>query len=246
MRKFILIIICLFSLNIFSQTTTEGIAYLKNGNVIKGKTKEINGHGTKNESADSINVSKIFFKCSPDINEVQFKKNGVFINDSITKKVFKSKNILSFEILKDGQIIMNNENIQNEDIKRKVLIFLENNGDETCDYCQGKLNPSSSSNPNKAYISIKKTFDYSWNLVQKNLYKKISEAYNSLWTREYNKENSTLLKISEFLNLDCETKNRISKKYFPINIIYVKNNILKTLSPPPPPLAPEVIEIIKN
>ena len=72
--------------------------------------------------------------------------------------------------------------------------FLDNGGgqgEEACNYCRGKKNPSSSDNPDKAIISLKNDRETSYKIyiaVQNELV----AAYNVLRNREFLRLNPTI------------------------------------------------------
>ena len=41
-----------------------------------------------------------------------------------------------------------------DEIRDKVIDFIDNNGDGTCTWCRGNRLPTSSDNPNKAVVSL--------------------------------------------------------------------------------------------
>lgn len=64
------------------------------------------------------------------------------------------RNIMRVLVNKDNQLLVNEQLMEIKDLRQAAVDFLENNGDGTCGYCQGKKDPSSSDNPDKAVISI--------------------------------------------------------------------------------------------
>ena len=73
------------------------------------------------------------------------------------------------------------------ELRQSAIEFLDNGGgkgDESCSYCQGKRNPKSSDNPEKAIISLKNDRQTSYKAyiaVQNELV----AAYNDLRNREF-------------------------------------------------------------
>jgi hypothetical protein len=59
---------------------------------------------------------------------------------------------------------------------------LDNNGDETCDYCQGNKDPKSSDNPDKAIISLKNERETSY-AAYISVQNELVAAYNVLRNR---------------------------------------------------------------
>lgn len=70
-----------------------------------------------------------------------------------------------------------------KDLRAATVRFLDNNGDGSCQYCQGARNPESSDNPGKAIVSLVNDRGTSYKLyiaVQNEL----AAAYNELRERE--------------------------------------------------------------
>ncbi|NIK91815.1 biopolymer transporter ExbD [Mangrovimonas sp. CR14] len=65
------------------------------------------------------------------------------------------RNILRISINGQNQLMVNDELVSISEIKNKIKLFVDNNGDGSCNYCQGIQSVSSSDNPNKAVISLK-------------------------------------------------------------------------------------------
>lgn len=190
--------------------------------------------------------------CAAPTNVITIKENEIFLNGKKgTKLTLKKKNVLTIELTKENDIIIEGKYVEIKDIQRIVEDFLNNgagigiNG-KPCDYCQGRKKPSSSDHPNKAFILIGNRNKYDPITLQHydGFYAQIKKAYNNLSQRLYTKMNETSIKFSD---LDCKTKNNFRKKYFPINIIYDDN--YKTNEKPQnskASLTPEVIEIVDN
>lgn len=64
------------------------------------------------------------------------------------------RNIMRVLVNKDNQLLVNEQLMDIKDLRQAAVDFLENNGDGSCTYCQGKKDPNSSDNPDKAVISI--------------------------------------------------------------------------------------------
>ncbi|BCY28010.1 ExbD/TolR family protein [Flavobacterium okayamense] len=64
------------------------------------------------------------------------------------------RNILRVLVNKDNQLLVNEQLVDMKDLRQTAMDFLENNGDGTCTYCQGKKNPNASDNPDEAVISL--------------------------------------------------------------------------------------------
>lgn len=66
----------------------------------------------------------------------------------------KKKNVLTILINAQNDILLGNDIAQVSDIRQRVIDFVDNNGDGTCEACMGSGNPESSDNPTKAVVSL--------------------------------------------------------------------------------------------
>ena len=75
--------------------------------------------------------------------------------EETTPPIIKQKNI--FTVLLNGKdaLLVEDELMELKDLRKAALEFLDNNGDGSCTYCNGKRNSDSSDNPSKAIISLK-------------------------------------------------------------------------------------------
>lgn len=64
------------------------------------------------------------------------------------------RNILRISLNRNQEIMVNENVVSLEEIKDLSITFLDNNGDKTCDYCNGSEQTESSDNPTKAVISL--------------------------------------------------------------------------------------------
>ena len=72
--------------------------------------------------------------------------------------IIKQKNIFTVLLNGKDQILVEDELMELEDIRAAAIEFLDNGGgkgEDACDYCKGKGDPSSSDNPDKAVVSLK-------------------------------------------------------------------------------------------
>lgn len=81
------------------------------------------------------------------------------IDDTQTEPpVIKQKNIFTVFINGKNQLLVEDNLMELKDLRKAALEFLDNGGgtgDDACNYCHGKKDPSSSDNPDKAIISLK-------------------------------------------------------------------------------------------
>lgn len=66
----------------------------------------------------------------------------------------KEKNILRIALNAKQELMIKDELATINQIKDNSIAFLDNNGDKSCDYCNGEELSSSSDNPKKAVISL--------------------------------------------------------------------------------------------
>lgn len=100
----------------------------------------------------------------------------------------KEKNIFIVNVNKNDQLLVEEELMDLKDLRQAAIEFLDNGGatagsPDYCNYCQGRRDPRSSDNPNKAVISVQNDRMTSYNMyiaVQNELV----AAYNFLRNRE--------------------------------------------------------------
>ncbi|MEH6680541.1 MAG: biopolymer transporter ExbD [Sediminicola sp.] len=120
--------------------------------------------------------------------------------------VIKEKNIFTVNINRSGQLLVEGELSNIQDLRTKAKAFLDNGGAPSgsadyCSYCKGKRDASSSDNPNKAIISLKNDREtkYGTYITVQN---EIVGAYNELRNRESQrlyKKDFTVME-AEYLN----------------------------------------------
>jgi biopolymer transport protein ExbD len=76
------------------------------------------------------------------------------MEDSEEDVIIKEKNIFTVLINKHDQLLVEDEVMELKDIRAAAIEFLDNGGDNSCKYCNGKKDPKSSDNPDKAIISL--------------------------------------------------------------------------------------------
>jgi biopolymer transport protein ExbD len=131
-----------------------------------------------------------------------------------TDVVIKQKNIFTVSINKSGQLLVEEELMNLEDLRDAAIAFLDNGGapagsPEYCNYCQGERDASSSDNPQKAIISLKNDREtaYKTYITVQN---ELVGAYNDLRNREsrrlYNRDFTEM--ESEYLNPETPSSVR--------------------------------------
>lgn len=101
----------------------------------------------------------------------------------------KEKNIFIVLVNANGQLLVEDELMDYEDLREAAIAFLDNGGgtgDEACNYCQGAKDPKSSDNPIKAVISLQndRKTEYGRYIAVQN---ELVAAYNTLRNREANR-----------------------------------------------------------
>lgn len=97
--------------------------------------------------------------------------------------VIRQKNIFTVNINRNGQLLVEDQLMDLKDLKEAAVAFLENNADGSCSYCQGKKDPTSSDNPDKAIISLKNDRETKYG-VYITVQNELVAAYNQLRNRE--------------------------------------------------------------
>ncbi|TXN37120.1 biopolymer transporter ExbD [Flagellimonas hymeniacidonis] len=97
--------------------------------------------------------------------------------------IIKQKNIFTVNINKNGQLLVEDELMNLQDLREAAKAFLENGADGSCTYCKGRGDLNSSDNPDKAIISLKNDREtkYSTYITVQN---ELVGAYNDLRDRE--------------------------------------------------------------
>ncbi|WP_299524456.1 biopolymer transporter ExbD [Winogradskyella sp.] len=111
------------------------------------------------------------------------------IDDSeVEPPVIKQKNLFTVLINRRNQLLVEEEQMELKDLRQAAIDFLDNGGStnaegETCDYCKGKKDPSSSDHPDKAIISMKHDRETSYEQYM-DVQNELVAAYNFLRERE--------------------------------------------------------------
>jgi biopolymer transport protein ExbD len=109
------------------------------------------------------------------------------IEDIEDPPIIKEKNIFTVVVNKNNQLLVEEELTDIADLRALAVEFLDNGGgegEEACDYCQGKRDPKSSDNPDKAIISLKNDRETSYK-VYISVQNELVAAYNDLRDREF-------------------------------------------------------------
>lgn len=77
------------------------------------------------------------------------------IDDSeVEPPILREKNIFKVLLNNRDQLLVEDEIMEIKDLRQAAVDFLDNNGDGSCEFCQGKRDDTSSDNPIKAVISL--------------------------------------------------------------------------------------------
>lgn len=102
--------------------------------------------------------------------------------EEIDPPIIKQKNIFTVLLNGKDQLLVEEELMEVADLRAAAVEFLDNNGDGSCDYCQGKKDSKSSDNPDKAIISLKNERETSY-AAYISVQNELVAAYNVLRNR---------------------------------------------------------------
>lgn len=118
------------------------------------------------------------------------------------------KNIFTVLVNANNDLLVEDEYLDLKDLRSKAKIFVNNNGDASCDYCAtGQRSPQSSDNPQKAVISLQNDRRTSYQVyvaVQNELAAAYNELRNELAQRRYG---------LDFKNLEPQAKQEVKAAY---------------------------------
>ena len=109
------------------------------------------------------------------------------MEDQVDPPIIREKNIFTVVVNKNDQLLVEEELTEIKDLRSLAVSFLDNGGgvgEESCDYCQGERDESSSDNPDKAIISLKNNRKTSYK-VYIAIQNELVAAYNELRNREF-------------------------------------------------------------
>lgn len=103
----------------------------------------------------------------------------------------KKKNIFTVLVNSRNQLLVEEDYMAIENLREAAKLFINNNGDGSCNYCSGGLgSPTSSDNPGKAIISLQNDRGTSYKMyisVQNELAAAYNELREELAQRTYGK-----------------------------------------------------------
>lgn len=106
-----------------------------------------------------------------------------------------ARNLLTIELNAKNELLVNKEFISLNELKEKVISFVDNNGDATCTFCNGSQIPTASDNPKTAVISIlsSRETNYQWFInVQDELVSAYFDLRKTYVEKKFNKPLSEL------------------------------------------------------
>ena len=109
------------------------------------------------------------------------------LEDQVDPPITREKNIFTVLVSKNNQLLVEEKLANIEDLRALAIDFLDNGGgvgDESCNYCQGDRDETSSDNPDKAIISLKNDRETSYR-VYIAVQNELVAAYNDLRNREF-------------------------------------------------------------
>ena len=76
-------------------------------------------------------------------------------DSEVDPPIIRQRNIFTVLLNGKDQLLVEDNLMDVKDLRSAAVEFLDNGGDDTCDYCRGKKDSGSSDNPDKAIISLK-------------------------------------------------------------------------------------------
>ncbi|WP_298516292.1 biopolymer transporter ExbD [uncultured Kordia sp.] len=109
----------------------------------------------------------------------------------------RTKNVFKIKLNKNDQLMANNEFISIDALRENVKAFVDNNGDTSCDYCNGTKKENLSDHPTKAIIAIETDREASYNAyvgIQNELMGAYAELRTTLSKAKFQKDVKDLTK----------------------------------------------------
>ncbi len=153
------------------------------------------------------------------------------IDDSQTEPpIIKQKNLFTILVNRDDRLLVEEELMDIKDLKQAAIDFLDNGGGvnaegESCDYCRGKRDATSSDHPDKAIITLKHDRETTYGRYIE-VQNELVAAYNELREREaqriFNRSFASMLEEKEKnqFNKDEKLNDEIKriKDMFPLKL----------------------------
>ena len=94
----------------------------------------------------------------------------------------KDRNIFTVLVNSSDQLLVEDEYLQISELRAKAMEFIDNNGDGSCEYCDGYNISTSSDNPDKAVVSLQNDRGTSYGMYVK-VQNELVAAYEDLRER---------------------------------------------------------------
>tara|TARA_B100000900_G_C20555984_1_gene706847 strand:- start:758 stop:1342 length:585 start_codon:yes stop_codon:yes gene_type:complete len=94
----------------------------------------------------------------------------------------KERNIFTVLVNSNDQLLVEDEYLQISELRAKAMEFVDNNGDGSCEYCEGYNISTSSDNPDKAVVSLQNDRGTSYGMYVK-VQNELVAAYEDLRER---------------------------------------------------------------
>ena len=104
------------------------------------------------------------------------------IEEDVEPPIIKQRNIFTVLLNGKDQLLVEEDLMEIKDLRAAAIEFLDNNGDQSCTYCKGAKDTSSSDNPDKAIISLKNDRETSY-ATYISVQNELVAAYNVLRNR---------------------------------------------------------------
>ena len=140
-------------------------------------------------------------------------------DEVVDPPIIKERNIFTVVVNKDNRLLVEEDVMEIGELRQAAITFLDNgggSGEEACDYCQGKKDPSSSDNPEKAIISLKNDRETSYK-VYIAVQNELVAAYNEV-RDEY--AQSKFGKTMKQLEMESETSERADLQLDAVKAVY--------------------------
>lgn len=106
------------------------------------------------------------------------------------QNIIKKKNIFEVVLNSNNDLLVEGDYMSIDELRQAAKEFVDNNGDGTCEHCQGYRDPGSSDNPSKGVLSIANDRGTSYHMylkVQNELVGAVAELREDLAQREFGK-----------------------------------------------------------
>ena len=94
----------------------------------------------------------------------------------------KERNIFTVLVNSNDQLLVEDDYLEISQLREKAMEFIDNNGDGSCEYCEGYGSTQSSDNPDKAVISLQNDRGTSYGMYIK-VQNELVAAYEDLRER---------------------------------------------------------------